>query len=127
MELIDRYLQAVKSALPARQRDAIVKELSGDLMSLVEERESRLGRSLNEDEQAALLKQFGPPAQLAGRYRKQQYLIGPALYSIYWKVLGAALAVALIVLAVASIVTAAVRQPLFNSLAPLARYPMVAL
>ena len=33
MELIDRYLQAVKFALPKAQQDDIIKELSDNILS----------------------------------------------------------------------------------------------
>ncbi len=56
MELIDRYLQAVKFWLPKNQKQDIVAELSEDLRSQVEDREAELGRPLNEAE-------VGRPAQ----------------------------------------------------------------
>ena len=40
MELMDRYLQAVRFALPKSQRDDIVQELKDSLLSQIEERES---------------------------------------------------------------------------------------
>jgi hypothetical protein len=39
MELIERYLQAVKFALPKKQQDDIVRELRDSILSQVEERE----------------------------------------------------------------------------------------
>jgi len=50
MEMIDRYLQAVKFALSPAQRDDIIKELRDSILSQVEEKEATLGRPLNEDE-----------------------------------------------------------------------------
>ena len=41
MELLDRYLQAVRFWLPKAQRDDIAAELSEDIRSQIEERESR--------------------------------------------------------------------------------------
>ena len=61
MEMIDRYLQAVKFALPQAQRDDIIKELRDSILSQIEEKEATLGRPLNEDEQAELLKKLGSP------------------------------------------------------------------
>jgi len=83
MELLDRYLQAVRFWLPRKQQDDIIAELGDDLRSQVEERESALGRPLNEDELVALLKQAGHPLWVAGRYQKQQALIGPVLFPLY--------------------------------------------
>jgi|SRR5450432_830145 len=83
MELIDRYLQAVKFWLPKNQKQDIVTELSEDLRSQVEDRESELGRKLNESEVAEMLKQRGRPLLVANRFLPQQSLIGPVLFPIY--------------------------------------------
>lgn len=83
MELIDRYLQAVKFWLPKNQKQDIVAELSEDLRSQVEDREAELGRPLNEAEAADLLKQRGRPVLVANQFRPQQTLIGPMLFPIY--------------------------------------------
>ncbi len=126
MELIDRYLQAVKLALPKRNQDDIIQELNDSILSQVEEKESALGRPLNEDEIVELLKKMGSPAKLASRYREQQGLIAPTVMPIYWKVLQAALGLAFLVNVIAAIVTAAAGRPLLESLLPILRYPSVA-
>jgi hypothetical protein len=87
MDLIDRYLQAVKFWLPKNQKQDIIAELSEDLRSQVEDREAELGRQLNESEVADLLKQRGRPVLVANQFRPQQYLIGPVLFPIYMFVL----------------------------------------
>jgi hypothetical protein len=127
MELIDRYLQAVKFALPQAQRDDIIKELRDGILSQIEEKEAELGRILAEDEQVDLLQKVGSPMHLASHYRKQQYLIGATMFPIYWKVLNAALGLALLVLAGASIATAAAGKTFTESLGVLLRLPGVAL
>ena len=83
MEIIDRYLQAVKFWLPKNQKQDIIAELSEDLRSQVEDREAELGRPLNEAEAAELLKQRGRPVLVANQFRPQQNLIGPVLFPIY--------------------------------------------
>jgi hypothetical protein len=83
MELLDRYLQAVRFWLPKGQQDDIIAELGDDLRSQIEDRESALGRPLNENEIAAFLQQTGRPLWVAGRYQKQQSLIGPVLFPLY--------------------------------------------
>jgi len=83
MELIDRYLQAVKFWLPKNQKQDIIAELSEDLRSQVEDREGELGRELNEAETADLLKQRGRPVLVANRFLPQEHLIGPVLFPIY--------------------------------------------
>ncbi len=127
MELIERYLQAVKFALPQPQRDDIIKELRDNILSQVEEKEAEVGHPLGEDEQAELLKKLGSPMQLASRYRKQQSMIGATMFPIYWKVLKASLGLAFLVLVAGSIATAAAGKTLLESLGVLLRYPSVAL
>src|SRR6516165_2029798 len=127
MELMDRYLQAVRFALPKSQRDDIVQELKDSLLSQIEEREAVLDRRLTEDEQVDLLRKMGSPVQLASRYREQQGLIGPTVLPIYWKVLKASLGIAFLVQVLASIATAAAGRPLLVSLEPIFHYPGVAL
>ena len=89
MELLDRYLHAVRFWLPRKQQDDIIAELGDDLRSQIEEREASLGHPLNEDELAALLQKAGYPLRVAGRYLPQQSLIGPALFPLYTFVLKA--------------------------------------
>ena len=91
--VIDRYLLAVRVFLPrAAQRD-IITELSEDLRSRIEDREAGLGRRLTEDEQEGLVKEFGHPALLAGRYGPRRHLIGAEVFPFYWLVLKLALGV----------------------------------
>src|ERR1700738_2779675 len=91
MELLDRYLQAIEFWLPKRQRQDIIAELSEDLRSQIEEKETELGRKLEDAEVEAILKRCGAPLEVASRYRPQQYLIGPALFPIYRFVLAVTL------------------------------------
>jgi hypothetical protein len=127
MNLIDRYLREVKLGLPKAQQDDIIKELSDDLYSQIEDKEAGLGRPLTEDEQVALLKKYGHPMILASRYRRRQHLIGPTLLPIYLKVLKVALGIGLLVFVVAGIATAASGQTFSSSLGVLFRYFNVAL
>ena len=83
MELVDRYLHAVKFWLPRNQKDDIIAELSEDLRSQIEEKESELGGKLSDAEVESILKRCGSPMAVAGRYLPQQSLIGPALFPIY--------------------------------------------
>ena len=89
MELLDRYLQAVRFWLPRAQQTDIIAELGDDLRSQIEDKESSMARPLNEDELVALLQQAGHPMRVAGRYLPQQSLIGPTLFPLYKFVLQA--------------------------------------
>ena len=83
MELIERYLQAVKFWLPKQQKDDIIAELSEDIHAQIEEQETELGHRLSEVEVEAFLKRRGRPVVVANRYLPQQYLIGPLLFPVY--------------------------------------------
>jgi hypothetical protein len=83
MDLLDRYLHAVRFWLPRTQQNDIIAELGEDIRSQIEEQESKFGRMLTELEVAFLLKERGRPMLVANRYRPQQYLIGPALFPVY--------------------------------------------
>jgi hypothetical protein len=56
MDLLRRYLQAVGTYLPKSQQDDILKELGENLRAQMEDKQAELGRPLNEDEAAAILK-----------------------------------------------------------------------
>jgi hypothetical protein len=87
MELLDRYLQAVRFWLPKAQQQDIIAELSSDLHSQIDDREMELGRPLNDAELEVILRKCGSPILVASRYRPQTQLIGPALFPIYQFVL----------------------------------------
>jgi hypothetical protein len=87
MELLDRYLQAVKKHMPWQRQDDILAELRANLESQLEDQEAEIGRPLTTAEAETWLKQIGPPIQVAARYQPQQYLIGPTVFPTYWYVL----------------------------------------
>jgi hypothetical protein len=97
MELLDRYLQAVKRYLPMRRQDDIIAELRANMESQIEDRESELGRPLTQGEFEDLLRTMGPPVVVASRYQPQQYLIGPTFFPLYLYVLRMALLWAFII------------------------------
>jgi len=84
MDLQERYLHAVRWALPAAKANDIVAELRDVLASRQEDREEELGRPLTAEETSALLKEFGHPLVVAARYRPRQWLIGPDVYPFYF-------------------------------------------
>lgn len=83
MDLVERYVHAVRFWLPRSQQDDVAAELADDIHSQIEEQEAKLGRKLNGSEVIAILKERGRPMIVANRYRPPQYLIGPALFPIY--------------------------------------------
>jgi hypothetical protein len=86
-DLQERYLHAIRRALPAAKADDIVAELRDVLATQQEAREDALDRPLTEAETAAMLKEFGHPLVVASRYRPQQWLIGPDVFPFYWFVM----------------------------------------
>jgi len=87
MELLDRYLQAVKKHLPLRRQDDIIAELRANLESQLEDKEAQLGRPITTGEAEDWLRALGSPMMVAARYQPQQYLIGPTLFPMYWFVM----------------------------------------
>lgn len=94
MTALDRYLKTVRSYLPRDQQDDIVRELSENLRSQMEDREAELGRPLTEAEEKSILERHGDPLAVAGAYRQDQrslafgrVLVGPVLFPLYLRVL----------------------------------------
>lgn len=98
MEILDSYLRAVKRYLPRAQSADIIRELSDELHSQMEERECTLGHPLTDAETAAFLRQYGDPMTVARRYRQDSpsltigvELIGPELFPMYLIILSTTL------------------------------------
>ena len=94
MQLLDRYLKNLAKLLPTGQREDIIRELSEDIQSEMEDKESELSRPLTEAEQLELLKRRGTPLQVAAGYSQNKgtlafgpQLIGPVLFPFYARVL----------------------------------------
>jgi hypothetical protein len=91
--LVDHYLLQLRSLLPSGKRDDIAAELGESIHSAVADRERELGRVLSDDEVAAILKGYGHPLVVAGRYLPMQELISPRVFALYWYVMQAVLIV----------------------------------
>jgi hypothetical protein len=95
MDLIERYVHAVGRQLPRKNRADIQAELQSTLVDTLEDRVQ--GEASQEDE-VALLKEFGPPEKVAASYWPEgQYLIGPKLYPLFRMVVGIVLIVFVVV------------------------------
>jgi hypothetical protein len=106
MEVLERYLQAVRHWLPVPQQDDIVAELAEDIRSQIEEREAAAGRPLEPAELEALLRGRGHPMWVAEGYLPSRHLIGPALLPVYLTVRKVALACLAAIFAVCYVVFA---------------------
>ncbi len=104
MELLDRYLLAVRKHLPLARQADIVAELRANLEAQLEEQESELGRPLTEGEAIDWLKRLGSPTEMAAKYQPLRYLIGPTIFPTYWMILRLAVLWASVAWAVATVV-----------------------
>lgn len=110
MELLDRYLQAVRKHLPWKRQEDIIAELRANLESQLDERQGELGRTMTPSEAEAWISELGSPLQMASHYQSQRYLIGPAVFPAYLHVLRLAAtwaAVLYLVVSAISLVTGA--------------------
>ena len=90
--VVELYVLQLKSLLPRKQRDDIAAEIRESIASAVDERERTLGRKLEDRETSEILKTYGHPIAVAGRYLPMQQLIGPS-GSALWYVIQAVLVV----------------------------------
>lgn len=97
MDLIERYLGAVRWNLPADKAEDIIAELMDLIAARVEDREETLDRALTKGELSALLREFGHPLTVAGQYHGQRSLIGLEVFPFYWFVLRIWLAVVAVI------------------------------
>jgi len=99
--LIDRYVYDITRRLPENERDEVGKELKSNIYDM-------LSDDPDEGEIEAVLYKLGAPAALAEQYRqKPRYLISPAYYDEYVRVLKLVLPlVGIVVLAIGMIIGA---------------------
>ncbi|MGB6987032.1 MAG: hypothetical protein WBD74_13760 [Candidatus Aquilonibacter sp.] len=99
MDMLSRYLYAIYNDLPKKSaREDIIAEIGDALQSRIDEREAALGRPLTDDEEAAIIKAYGHPRIVAGRYDAVPYLIGPDLLPFYWYTLRLVLTIVLAII-----------------------------
>src|SRR6185503_4674391 len=84
MNLIDRYIAEVGKHLPHKNRADIEAEIRSTLEDMLDERKPTKGEA-DETMVVELLKEYGPPQEVASRYQtyQHQYLIGPRLFPIF--------------------------------------------
>jgi hypothetical protein len=124
MDLLNRYLHSVKFFLPQKEQDDIVRELSENLISQIEDRQEELGRPLTEDEVADILRRHGHPMVVAARYRPRQQLIGPLFFPIYLFSLKLGLLVSLLITAILAVIDGVLQNdPVHSAVGGLLAYP----
>jgi hypothetical protein len=83
MEIIERYIYAIKRRLPGKMSDDIATEIES---LLYDELEEKFGNkeTYTKDEIEEVMIEMGHPREVAERYRGgKQYLIGPEIFPIY--------------------------------------------
>ncbi len=108
MKLIEQYIHEVGANLPEKKRADLEKEIRSLIEDTLEERSETSGRAIDDEMVVEVLKEFGPPAKMAGSYLPAQYLIGPRLYPTFIMVLKIVSAI-MLVLAVIGLVVDAVK------------------
>lgn len=97
MELVKRYIYAVTSKLPEKQRADIERELQGLIEDMLEHRAGEGGVTERDVEEVLL--ELGPPHELAAKYKgSRSYLISPEMFDLYMvvlKIVVASIAIAL--------------------------------
>lgn len=82
MDLVERYIAAVKRELPAKKRDDIGRELEANIMDKVEALEAEHG-TLNEQQLSELLLNMGHPRSVAREFCPPMPLVSARLMPIY--------------------------------------------
>lgn len=82
MNLIEKYVSEVGKHLPRKNRADIEAEIRSTLEDMLDERTQGEGPA-DESAVIALLKEYGSPREVAGKYKTHPYLIGPRLFPIF--------------------------------------------
>lgn len=92
---VERYLHAVGGHLREPQRESLLDDLREAIEGEIEGQAEGRGRPLGDEDVCAVLEGFGHPLEVARSYQPPRYLIGPALYPDWWRVLKFAVCAAL--------------------------------
>ncbi|MCH8501740.1 MAG: hypothetical protein LAT77_07505 [Aliidiomarina sp.] len=82
MDMVERYIAAVKRELPSRKRDDIGRELEANIMDKIEALEAQHGQ-LNEAQVSELLISMGHPRSVAHEFCPPKPLVSVELMPIY--------------------------------------------
>jgi len=109
-EQIDRYVYEVTRRLPEKQRKDISQELHSLIDDMVQDQFPE--KDITVEDINIVLRQLGNPRDFANKYReKQQYLIGPEYYDMYFFILKIVLSAVLFGMVVAIVVGNLVSLP----------------
>ena len=87
MNLLDRYVAAVKRSLPVGIRDDVGRELHGLLEERLEAEREKQNRPLTDEEIGAVLREHGHPYKVAASYHPSKALVGAESFALYKRVM----------------------------------------
>jgi len=107
-EQINRYVYQVSRFLMVKNKEDIEKEIRTLIDDMLDEKCQ--GRPATQNELDAVFTELGKPMELAAKYNdNKRYLIGPALFPIYWRVLGY-VSIGVVILSFISMLVSAVKD-----------------
>ena len=95
-ELFKQYAVECGRYLPRRKRKDIQMEIVSLLEDALEDISETAGQQPDEDMAFEVMHSFGPPITYAEKYRRHEYLVGPAIFPLFKPVLTFALGLFLI-------------------------------
>lgn len=81
-QLIEAYIDEVGVNLPKKKRADIAAEIRSLILDALEDRSE--GVAPDEGLVLDILKEFGPPVDVAASYHRHNYVIGPSMYAPFW-------------------------------------------
>jgi hypothetical protein len=85
-EILDRYMLAVRRALPGKQREDISREIRSHILDMLEERYSQ-ENDITKSQVSSVLGEMGAPRKVAVQFGPQRVLISARLFPSYILVL----------------------------------------
>lgn len=101
MQLVESYVIEVCRFVPKEQRDDIARDLREAIAEEVYELAESRGEEPNDDDVRRVLRGFGHPLKVAGRYQPQKYLIGPEIYPAMMQTMRVVLTFAVVIQVIA--------------------------
>ncbi len=81
-QLINTYIDEVGFNLPRKKRADIATEMHSLILDALEDRSE--GAEADEEMVLEVLREFGPPVDVAASYHRYNYVIGPSMYAPFW-------------------------------------------
>ena len=85
-EILDRYMLAVRRALPGKQREDISREIRSHILDMLEERYTQ-EKEVTKSQVSSVLEEMGAPRKVAAQFGPQRVLISSRLFPAYILVL----------------------------------------